>query len=145
MLYEKVMSEIKDAMKNKQVDKRDALKQVLAKAQETAKEKKVDITDEIMESAFNRELKQLSQTVVSLKGHEDSSLYQSSIYKVELLKSFLPEKMSEEEVKDVLTQAFSTESNLNMGVAMKKAKEVIGNKADSAVIAKVVKQMLGLK
>ena len=145
MLHELVMTEIKNAMKMKETDKRDALKQVLAKAQETAKEKKVEIDDTIMEGAFNRELKQLNQTLVSLKGHEDSDLYKSTVYKIELLKSFLPDKMSEEDVKEVLVKLFNGVDNLNMGMAMKMAKTEIGNKADSAVIAKVVKSMLNLK
>lgn len=141
-LHEKIMFEIKQAMKDKEVDKRDALKQVLAKAQETAKEKKVEIDDVIMENAFNRELKQLSQTLNSLKGHEESDLYKSTVYKMNLLKTFLPEKMVEEEVREVLVNLFSTHVNLNMGMAMKLAKTELGNKADSAVIAKVVKTLI---
>lgn len=144
-LHEKVMFEIKEAMKAKEVDKRDALKQVLAKAQESAKEKKVEIDDAIMEAAFNRELKQLNQTISSLKGHEESDLYKSTVYKMNLLQSFLPEKMGEDEVREVLTALFETQENLNMGSAMRLAKSEIGNKADSAVVAKVVKNMLNLK
>lgn len=138
----RVNADIKDAMRNKEVDKRDALKQVLAKAQESAKEKKVEIDNSIMEAAFNRELKQLNQTLTSLKGHEDSNLYQSTVYKIDLLKSYLPEKMTEAEVKEVLTKIFEGVENLNMGSAMRLAKAEIGNKADSAVIASVVKSML---
>ena len=62
MLYEAIMSDIKDAMKSKNITKKDVLKQVQTKAQSDAKENKSDITDEVVIKAINKELKQLNQT-----------------------------------------------------------------------------------
>lgn len=67
MMHENIQVAIKDAMKSKDIDKRDVLKMALSKAQAVAKEKKCDITDEIMLDGIRKELKQLNQTKDSLK------------------------------------------------------------------------------
>ena len=74
-MYNKIMSEIKEAMKNKETDKKDVLKMAVAKAQAIAKEKKCEVTEEIMLDGIKKELKQLDQTKDSLKGKEDSDFY----------------------------------------------------------------------
>lgn len=144
-MYAKVMADIKEAMKNKETDKRDVLKQVIAKAQASAKEKKVDIDDGIMEAAFNKELKQLNQTLDSIKTQTTSDLYKSTLYKIDILKSYLPEKMTEVEVREFITSLFTGKEGLNMGSAMKLAKSEIGTKAEPALVAKIVKEWLNQK
>ena len=58
-MYNKIMSEIKEAMKNKETDKKDVLKMAVTKAQAVAKENKCEVTEEIMLDGIKKELKQL--------------------------------------------------------------------------------------
>ena len=54
-MYNKIMSEIKEAMKNKETDKKDVLKMAVTKAQAVAKEKKCEVTEEIMLDGIKKE------------------------------------------------------------------------------------------
>ena len=47
MLFTEIQSEIKEAMKSKDTDKKDVLKMASSKAQAIAKEKKCEVSDEI--------------------------------------------------------------------------------------------------
>ena len=98
MLYETIIFNIKEAMKEKNTTLKDVLKQVQTKAQATAKENKVEITDEIVLEAINKEIKQLNQTLDSVKSKPESELFKSTMEKINILKAYLPEQLSEEEI-----------------------------------------------
>ena len=61
--------------------------------------------------------------------------------KLRLLEQFLPEQLSEEEVKRALIEA-GVESGMNMGDAMKIARPLLAGKTDGQTIASVVKQLI---
>ena len=141
-MYNKVMSEIKDAMKNKETDKRDVLKMAVAKAQAIAKESKCDVDNNIMMTAIQKELKQLSQTKDSLKGKEDSDLYKSTLYKIEILNAYLPKMMDEEAVAETVELLLSNKGINNKGAAMKIVMGDLKGKADNKIISKCVDEFL---
>ena len=70
-----------------------------------------------------------------------SDLVEQEQAKIVLLKSFLPEQLSEEKVVELLKEAGIT-SGMNMGDAMKIAKPLLTGKADGALIAKTVKSLI---
>lgn len=150
MLYQDIQMSIKDAMKSKDIDKRDVLKMAVSKSQAIAKEQKCDITDSIMIDGIRKELKQLNQTKDSLAGKEDSDLYKSTIRKISILNEYLPKMMSEEDtaeaIKNILMNSEYTDlSALNKGMAMKIVMPELKGKADNKVISKCIDSFLGGK
>lgn len=138
MLYETIMSNIKDAMKEKNTTLKDVLKQVQTKAQATAKESKTEITDEIVIDAINKELKQLNQTLDAVKSKPESDLFKSTMEKITILKAYLPEQLSEDEIaKEIRKIIFNNEgipSGKLTGIVMK----TLRGKADNLTIKKVL-------
>ena len=61
--------------------------------------------------------------------------------KLNLLKTFLPEQLSEEQIATKLKEAGIT-SDTSMGEAMKIAKSLLDGQADGATLSKVVKQLI---
>lgn len=148
MLYQNIQGAVKDAMKVKDIDRRDVLKMAICKAQAIAKEQKTEITDEIMLDGIRKELKQLNQTKDSLVGKEDSDLYKSTICKIDILNNYLPQMMSEEEtieaIKNILLDSGNTDfSTFNKGAAMKMVMPKLKGKADNKVISKCIDSFLG--
>ena len=141
-MYNKIMSEIKEAMKNKETDKKDVLKMAVTKAQAIAKEKKCEVTEEIMLDGIKKELKQLDQTKDSLKGKEDSDLYKSTIYKIEILNKYLPEMLSVEDVAFRVVLILEDVHPKNKGEAMKAVMQELKGKADNKTISKCVDEYL---
>lgn len=142
MLYETIMSNIKDAMKEKNTTLKDVLKQVQTKAQATAKESKTEITDEIVIDAINKELKQLNQTLDAVKSKPESDLFKSTMEKITILKAYLPEQLSEDEIaKEIRKIMFNNEgipSGKLTGIVMKTLK----GKADNVTIKKVLDTLI---
>jgi len=147
MIYQKIQDAIKTAMKEKDINKKDVLKMAMAKAQAIAKDKKSDITDEIMIDGIQRELKQLKQTKDSLVNRQDTDLYKSTIIKIDVLNEYLPKKMSDDEVKISVHNILSSvdQSNLNIGTAMKAVMAQLNGKAENKTISKYVKEYISNK
>ena len=143
MLYETIMSNIKDAMKEKNTTLKDVLKQVQTKAQATAKENKTEITDEIVIDAINKELKQLNQTLDAVKSKPESDLFKSTMEKITILKAYLPAQLSEDEVnmevQKILAENSSEPKGKLTGIVMKTLKGKADNKIIKACIDKNLK------
>lgn len=143
-MFKKLQEEIKAAMIAKDHVKRDVLKMVLNKAREIAKEAKVeDVSDDMVVEASKKELKQIQQTIASLKGKEDCSLYQESIRKERILEEgYIPQQMSEEQLREELSKFIEENGLKGQGkAAMKIVMPAFKNKADGKLISKLVSEL----
>ena len=67
---------------------------------------------------------------------------------LEILAKYLPEQMSDEEVKkEVLKiyESLESEENLNMGALMKESMKQLSGKADNGTISKIAKEIISNK
>lgn len=143
-MFKKLQEEIKAAMIAKDHVKRDVLKMVLNKAREIAKEAKVeDVSDDMVVEASKKELKQIQQTIASLKGKENCSLYQESIRKERILEEgYIPQQMSEEQLREELSKFIEENGLKGQGkAAMKIVMPTFKNKADGKLISKLVSEL----
>lgn len=142
-MYLKIKSEIKEAMKSKDVLKRDVLKMVVDKARAIQKEKNPNntsetISDEIMIQAIQKEMKQLAQTKDALKGRESCNLYNDTTHKMAILSAYLPSQMTREEVEKAVYTILSNNNFPNFGMKMKAVMSELKGKADNKLIKEVV-------
>lgn len=144
-MHNKIKVELKEAMKNKDIDKRDSLKMVIDKAKIIVKEANPsddgqNIPDEIIIQAVQKEIKQLNQTKDSLKGKESSGLYASTQKKIDILSAYLPKMMTQEEVEQAVSEILSKGEYDNFGMKMKAVMAELKGKADNKIIKAVVEQ-----
>lgn len=142
MMYEMILADIKEAMKSKNISKRDVLKQVQSKAQSEVKEKKIEMSDEVILDAIAKELKQLNQTKDSIASKPDSDLYKSTEEKIKILQGYLPEQLSEDEclaeVGKILNKTVDMPKGKRIGLIMKELK----GKADNKLIKECIDALL---
>lgn len=140
-MHSKIKNDIKEAMKSKDSVKRDCLKNVLGKAQDTVKANNADvdmISDDVIFSAVQKEVKQLNQTINSLKGCEDTDLYKVSEQQFNILGDYLPKQMSQKEIEEAVAWILGDKEYKNFGEKMKFVMKELNGKADSKLIRKVV-------
>ena len=144
MFYKKIQECVKSAMKEKDSDRRDVLRMAISKAQSIAKDNKCEITDDIMLHGIQKELKQLYQTISSLRGMENTDLYKATQYKINILSEFIPKMMNENEVIIEVEKILSKmdRKELNKGSAMKAVMSILKGKADNKIISKCVDSYL---
>lgn len=141
MLKELVFEKLKKAMKEKDALSKGVLTLVKAALDSAEKEKGEALTEAEEIAIINREVKQTNQALDGAKQADRDDLIENEQAKLDLLKSFLPKQLSEEEIANALKQAGVT-SGMNMGDAMKIAKPLLNGKAEGAIISRVVKSII---
>jgi len=146
-LQGELMSKMKDAMKAKDSVALESLRAIkseilLAKTKSGATE---DLSDEEELKIIQKLVKQRkdSATLYSEQGRED--LAAPELAQVEIISQFLPEQISEDELKNIISKIISTTGAAgmkDMGKVMGMASKKLAGKADGKTISNVVKQLL---
>ncbi|MEK4255359.1 GatB/YqeY domain-containing protein [Ureibacillus sp. FSL K6-2830] len=141
MLKKAVFEQLKQAMKEKDVVAKGVLTLLKSALDQAEKEKGSELSFEEEVAVIHRELKQIQQALEGAKQASREDLIEKENRKLEILQSFLPKQLSEEEIVKILEDAGITKG-MNMGEAMKIAKPLLAGKADGATIAKMVKNLI---
>ncbi|MFC5543121.1 MAG: GatB/YqeY domain-containing protein [Bacilli bacterium] len=141
MMKQAVFEQLKQAMKEKDAVAKGVLTLLKSALDQAEKEKGSELSHEEEIAVVNREVKQTHQALEGAKQAGREDLIEKENRKLEILQSFLPKQLSEEEIANVLTEA-GISKGMNMGEAMKIAKPLLAGKADGATIAKVVKSLI---
>ena len=146
-LEEKVMTQLKEAMKAK--DKAAlrtlrAIKSAILLAKTDGSGSELDEAKELKLVQKLAKQRQESIDIYKKQGRED--LAQTEIEELAVLKTFLPEQMSEEEVAKIVKEIIENlgaQSMKDMGKVMGAANGKINGRADGKLIATIVKSQLG--
>ncbi len=144
-LKEQIKSDVKDAMRAKEVVKRDTLRNIQTAIKQIEVDERKDVTDADVENILMKYLKQRedAKTQFSDAGRDD--LVAKEEVEISLVKTYLPEPMDNTELEEVLTKIIASvgaESMKDMGKVMSAAKSEIGNRADGGRINMIVKKLL---
>jgi len=144
-LNTQIKSDIKDAMRAKEVIKRDTLRNIQAAIKQIEVDERRDVTDADVESILMKYLKQRedAKTQFSDAGRDD--LVEKENAEIAIVKVYLPEPMDDAELESVLKEVIASvgaESMKDMGKVMGAAKSAIGSRADGGRINQTVKKLL---
>jgi uncharacterized protein YqeY len=140
-LKDQLIEDMKQAMKAKDSLKLDVIKLLRSRI------KNVEIdngeqNDEQVQKIVQQQIKQWKDAIVDYKKGDRQDLVKEAEAKVEILQSYLPEQLSDEEIKKTVKKIMEETGLDQIGPLIGKVKAKLGNQADGASIAKVVKEML---
>ena len=146
-LKEQLMQDYKDAMKNADAVKKDTVNMVRAAIKQYEIDQRVELDDDAdIVKIIKKQVKMRTDALddFAKAGRDDmSETYKKEI---EILKGYLPEEMSEEEikakVKEIAEGLGITEGMQNMGALMKGVMAELKDKADGSAVNKAVKEFL---
>ena len=138
MLKEKLLEDLKDAMKTKNVNKKNAVQMVRTAILQIEKDKGIEVSDEQILGIVAKEVKTRKDAIAEYEQANREDL-------IEKANEYLPKQLTDEElvaeVKEVIEKLNAT-SMKDMGPVMKEAKATIGAQADGKRINEVVKSLL---
>ena len=145
-MYTTIKNKIKEAMKNKDIVTRDCLKMVIDKARSIHKEKIPNdtpeiIPDDIIIQAIKKEVRQLAQTLESIKGKNEDKFVQvaqTTSHKISILSAYLPSQMTREEVDKAVYNILTGGNYPDFGSKMKAVMHELKGKADNKLIKEIV-------
>lgn len=145
-LNAQIKSDIKDAMRAKDVQKRDTLRNIQVAVKDIEVNQRRELTDADVEAILMKYAKQREDAMAQFKEAGREDLVEKEAAELVIVKSYLPEPMSDEELEGILKEIIATtgaESMKDMGKVMGAAKAKIGSKADGGRINACVKTLLG--
>lgn len=144
MLEEKINSDIKAAMLAKDAKKLEALRAIksVILLLKTSPEGYNEASEM---KALQKEVKKRKESAELYAAQNRQDLAEPELYQAGIIEAYLPEQMSEEEIKAVISKIISetgASSPADMGKVMGPAMKQLAGKADGKVISELVKQML---
>lgn len=145
MLKEKLMNDLKDAMREKDEIKKNTVQMVRAAILQIEKDKGITVEDEKIIEIIAKEVKGKKDAIQDFEKGGRQDLIDQTNKEIEILQEYLPKQLTKEELKIEIEKVINdlgATSMKEMGIVMKEAKARIGATADGRTINEVVKELL---
>ena len=148
MLKQKIQEELKQAVLAKEVLKTSVLRLLLSAINYSEIQKGsagYEATDEDVLTVIAKEAKQRRDSIEEFKKAGRQELVDKETKELEILKTYLPEQMGEEEIKNLVKQAISqtgAKTVQEMGKVMGALMPKVKGKADGSLVSRIVKESL---
>ncbi len=145
-LKEQIPEDLKNALRNKKTLELSVLRMLQA----ALKNKEIDnkkeaLTDEVVISVVGAEIKKRRDAVREFEKVNRPAAADQEKAEIEILMKYMPQQMSEDEIRDVVKSAVEetrAESMKDIGKVMKALMPKLKGKADGSIVNKIVKEML---
>ena len=145
MLKEKLLEDLKESMKEKNVIRKNVVQMVRAAILQIEKDKKIEVSDSQIVEIIAKEAKKRKDALEDYQKSGREDLIEQMNQEIKMLNEYLPKQLTEEELtqkmQEIITELGAT-SIKDIGAVMKKAKETIGAAANGKAINEVAKKIL---
>ena len=145
MLKEKLLEDLKECMKTKNVIRKNVIQMVRAAILQIEKDKKIEVSDSQIVEIIAKEAKKRKDALEDYQKSGREDLIEQMNQEIKILNEYLPKQLTEEELtqkmQEIITELGAT-SIKDIGAVMKKAKETIGAAANGKAINEVAKKIL---
>lgn len=149
MLKQKLLADLKDAMKSGDQNKVAVLRLLSSAIQNKEielrpKSKDSALTDEVTLAVFTSEAKKRKEAIEVFKKGGRDDLAKKEQAELVIIQSYLPEQLSRDQIEKEVEQVLKNNPTLNnFGLAMKEVMKVLRGKADGASVTEILKKKLG--
>jgi len=144
-LKEQLKSDLKDAMRAKEIGKRDSIRSINTMIKQIEVDERIELDDAKIIQLIQKGIKQREEAIVQFKEAQRDDLVENEQSQIDIFSLYLPKQLSEEELETTI-QAIIDEvgatSMKDMGKIMNPAKEKVGGSADGKRINQMVKKLL---
>ena len=140
-----MQKEIMQAMKDKDTLKLNVLKMVKGAIQLEKINNGRELNDELFIDVVVKQIKERNESIEEFKKGNRQDLVDKTQSEIDILNTYLPEQLSEEELRKVIDEVFDRvkpTSIKDMGTIMKELKPLVSGKADMGVVNTIVKEKL---
>jgi len=144
-LKDQLMVDLKAAMKEKDAVKKACVTMLRAAVKQVEIDERIELTDEQIVDIVAKQIKQKKGAIEEFSKGDRQDLVDEAQAEIDFLMSYLPEQLSEEEVKALVEATISemgASSMKDMGKVMGAMKAKTAGRADSKIVSDLVKALL---
>ena len=146
MLKEKLLADLKQSMKDKNVVRKNTVQMVRAGILQIEKDTGKEVDDNKIIDIIAKEMKTKKDAIKDFERAGRQDLVDQTNEEMRVLEEYLPKQLSKDEIKEIVSKVIEETGAISikdMGIVMKEAKSKIGAGADGKTINEVVKELLG--
>ncbi len=144
-MREQILEDLKAAMKSRDKETLSVIRMVKAAIQMEELNVKHELSDDEVIAIISKQIKTRKESIAEFEKAAREDLITKTQDEIEILKKYLPEPLSKEEVDKIIDSAFDTinpESIKDMGKLMKEISPKVKGKYDMGEISKLIKARL---
>ena len=144
-LKDLIKTQVTSSMKDGSKFRTTVLRMIVAEIQKIEIEEKSDLSEPQITSILEKMIKQRNDAITQFEQAKRQELADKEKQEIVIIKEFLPEQMSEDEISKLVFQTISevgANSMKDMGRVMSSIKPLIAGKADSGLVSQLVKKAL---
>ena len=140
-----IKTQVTISMKDGDKFRTTVLRMILAEIQKIEIEEKSDLNELQITSILEKMIKQRNDAITQFEQAKRQELADKEKQEIEIIKEFLPEQMTDEEVSELVSKIISevgAQDMKDMGKVMGSLKPLISGKADAGIVSQLVKKAL---
>ena len=144
-MFETIKKDLMNAMKEQDKFKLSVLRMLKSSIQAEEINKKSELTDDEVLNVIKKQVKVRNASLEEYKTYNRLDLVESLSKEIEILKSYLPEELSIDELNKIIDEKFDEikpTSIKDMGKVIKEVSNVVGTRADMSLVSKIIKDKL---
>ena len=144
-LKQKLQEDLKTSMKNKDTLRKSVITLIRSSIKQVEVDKRIELNDDDVIDIISKQLKQRDDSLEQFLDAGSEDLVEETRSEIEVLKEYLPQQLSEEELNEIVKQTISevgATSMKDMGKIMSVIKPKTKGRADGKLINKLVKENL---
>lgn len=144
-LLERLNSDMKEAMRNKEKDRLSVIRMVKASLQNEAIKLGKELSEDEELTVLSREVKQRKDSLQEFEKAGRTDLADKIKTELTYIHEYMPKQLSEDELEELISQVIQelgATSKSDMGKVMGKLMPLVKGKADGSVVNRMVLEML---
>ena len=141
-MLDKINEDLKQAMLDKDIAKVSVLRMVKSELQNQTIANKGTLTDDDITAVLMRESKKRKEAAEAFTKAGDELRANTELAEADIIRTYLPEQMSEDELKALIDVEVASSDQPNMGQIIGKVMAKVKGRADGGTVSKLVKEAL---
>jgi len=140
-----IKTQVTISMKDGDKFRTTVLRMILAEIQKIEIDEKSDLNELQITSILEKMIKQRNDAIAQFEQAKRQELANKEKQEIEIIREFLPEQMSDNEISELVSKIISevgAQDMKDMGKVMGSLKPLIAGKADAGVVSQLVKKAL---
>ncbi len=140
-----IKTQVAISMKDGDKFRTTVLRMIIADIQKIEIDEKSDLDELQITSILEKMIKQRNDAIEQFEQAKRQELADKEKQEIEIIKEFLPEQMSDDEISELVSKIISevgAQDMKDMGKVMGSLKPLIAGKADAGVVSQLVKKAL---
>lgn len=144
-LKDKLMEDLKAAMKSKEKLKKSVITMVRAAIKQYEVDNRKNMDDDQIIEIISKQVKQKKDAIVEFEKGQRQDLVDEAKKEIDILMDYLPEQLTESEIRTIVEETInevSAQGPKDMGKVMGAIIPKVKGKADGKIVSKLVKEHL---